>query len=208
MVILPTSVGGFEIDSELHTEDDFCDARRTGLLTMKRYNLTRRGSVIFMFFFPRYQREAAPALIRGFMHENTGYVISQSYKIHTHADGIPSDLQNDLLQLAVKRPVQQQYEVQLEHERLKYLEIANNYKLELERGKSAGEDQKKREEEYISSQEKARARRVESQLKGLGVSGTARDTALLKMEERDQSKKRQSISKSKDTVDTNHLHKL
>jgi len=190
MMVLPTHVGAYELDCIIKAEDEHVTANTSGNLKMKRYGFNRRNGITCLFFFTRYDHKASPSLMFNYMKENTHYRIGSTYPMISHADGIPSEIEEDNFQSALRHTMEIQYQSQCALEKQQYDAIAKEYRRqrEIARFKKIEEKYNESENAREDSLDRSHLRRLKSQMKGL--SGDEKDKALKALSDRQAGMKR------------------
>jgi len=149
MVILPTTVGLYEMDAHRIPENEFLGELNTSYITLDKYGFNKRGSTLAVMFFPRYKQDSTIPLVTSFMRENMD-VQGFNFVIPNirHLVGIPEKLEEDTLQKNLVTIMQRQFHDQQIHVKAKYIKLAREYRL-------------KRQQEADAKYKAAQAKRVE-----------------------------------------------
>ena len=102
-LILPTSIGLFELSEDMRKEDEMNIAKNSGQDLLSRYKLTKKGSSIVMLCFKQYHPSSAIQILKNLLANNSKVVAqsSPSWRILNDLGNFPDNLHTDQVQLAL-----------------------------------------------------------------------------------------------------------
>lgn len=178
MMILPTSVGLYEMEADLIAEDEFLAEKNTAKLLLKKYFLKTRGAKYFIFYYPDYIPSTVANLTRAYMKENADVSkITFDFTLRNYVNGIPKELENDIIQQKLAPVMCRQYLEQQLADKLRYIQMGKDF----------------REQQYRDQQERLRLKQIQKmqevkELQALEKRITNELDKIESVEERDRAK--------------------
>jgi len=182
MILLPTSVGIFEMHPEIEVADEFQNLHDPGRLPLSRYGFCERGSTITLLFMPRYMPQYTVSLLASFYERNSGFRIKHIPNYSYVDDRLPPSIHKDPVNNELSKICVNLYNIQQLDYKNQYVELGEWFRI---KNKAEIEERirEAKARRQADAEEAAKRRRLESQLKGYtGAEREAKLAALLELE--------------------------